>query len=503
MISKKAERLSLAAIIVFSLTMRVWFVFRYQGKWIDSDSAFFYISSVWVQRLGTIAPPQFLYHAGFGLEVFSTFASELTGLSLLTQFQYLLPLMGILPLLAMYVFFKRVLESPTLALVATLLLSLIPDFFFTTTRSTYEKFFYTILPLALFLFLLRTKTPARKPIETSGAFYLLIFGLITFNVFFSLTIIVMLAMVSAAMRLVFKRTDRATRLILQPTAISLIGVLQAAMIFYLYPPAVVVVEQAKNVVDLLTLFLTGAVPGEPTAAYKYVASTWPSPWIFLALDTLLWLTIAGALLTSYRAMKNMRNRDAKVVLLILFFLLGSAGGALSLLTDRLGLFTSNAEVRLVSLVLPFAAPLSVIAWRRITRIKAFTSRRVVAVSVIILLLAFAVAAEVKATNDPILSNARFYYTPDEATAIVWLSGHLPPGAAISSGLQRRAEFVSWLTLSPSVIGRVTFKDYDPALEYQLDSSIIRQQLAYSGIELSTDAAVSLIYTNGGTTVLSP
>jgi hypothetical protein len=38
-VSRRAETLSLAVILVHGVVMRLYFVFRYHGKWIDGDSA--------------------------------------------------------------------------------------------------------------------------------------------------------------------------------------------------------------------------------------------------------------------------------------------------------------------------------------------------------------------------------------------------------------------------------------------------------------------------------
>jgi hypothetical protein len=382
---------------------------------------------------------------------------------MLTLYVFVLPILGSLVTLPIYVMMRKLLRNVSAALLASFFLTIQPDFIFETARSDEVRFALILLSLSVFLLadLLGARPHVRVPTVT--AFYLLLFGLVSDNVFYASFFVV--AVTSGLLvRRVLNRLGRSPS-----TEIGLwwkVGTMAPILVFfvfYLYEPAASFILGTASSFQKVVAFLTGqqvSLEGS-FAGYAYVGQTWSPAYLFFLVSALTWVILP---LSAYRflgdAVRTLRSRklfhSPHVIrthpLLPLLYVGYGCVMVSAVFVDWLGLYTANTELRVLVLFLLFATPLGALVALPLFRNPRL--RNIAVVCVLICLSTF--GAAVKPTNDPSFSNSWWFYTPEEASGVSWLVHNAPGGIPLFGGYGPRLNALKLLLAGPEDYGKVVF-----------------------------------------------
>ncbi|MDI6641736.1 MAG: hypothetical protein QME68_05440, partial [Elusimicrobiota bacterium] len=148
--NKRGSSLALLLICIYALSSHLYFILRYAGRWMEGDTSRMTKFAQVVQDQATIFPTGLIYGNGPGHPTIMVMLSDLSGISVLTLQTYVLPIFGVVIAVLSYIAFLELTDSKKIALLSVFLLSLQPDFLFTTSRGTHEKFTYSMVLLSMF-----------------------------------------------------------------------------------------------------------------------------------------------------------------------------------------------------------------------------------------------------------------------------------------------------------------------------------------------------------------
>jgi hypothetical protein len=336
-----------------------------------------------------------------------------------------------------FVFYRRMLNDPVLAAVATVTLNLQGDYLFTSSRGTHEKMIYTLVFVALLAMALAIARFGflRWRVSLALIYYLAMFAINATNVFFgsTFTITLLLAFLIGVslVRQLFWWPRRQMWLMYVAAASFILTYL---VIFVIYPPARSMVVTAHNLSERLRLLFLSS--SEPPAIYNSVNQAWILPGIWLVLripDLFLVVMAAVGWLLLARHLRNWKSPPAGLTAvgcwwLLIMFPAFSAQNVFALISDITGPAgeINNLQVRLIPLTTFAAAPLSVYALSRLfVWVRSHQQwRRWATAGLVLTIVCFAGIALVKSTSEPLLSNAWMFYSPSEAVGVNWLHDHI-------------------------------------------------------------------------------
>lgn len=425
------ELQSLITILGVSLSFGAYFVLRYGGHWGEVDSVAFAGMIARLPEDGHIIYAG-AYPHGYAYSVWAITLSYFSDLRVGELLRWYTPIIGNL-FLGLFAFanFRRWLGSDRLGLAAASVLFLVPELVFTVSRGNHEKLTVTLTLLAL-LSLLRGFMEIQggnwsRFVAWLGVYYLLAFVLVSLNVFFGSSFIVVstLAVVMAwsLMRIAPRRMKNFRRPVERLTLrVAASWLLVLLVMWYIYPLGgqnlnVLKTALAKLGVLVLSLeplsnpYTTGITDWSSVAVYRTISSF---RWVLLVGSFVSWVTL---LWPTFRNLD--RSALPKMFLLALY---GAAGlqMALAIPIDLIGLEEgANLQVRVYTYFVLFAAPLFVLGLQRLIRRWPFT-RSPVTLAVAF----FAICSLLKATLDPMVSNRWIFYHPAEVEAIQnWATRH--------------------------------------------------------------------------------
>jgi hypothetical protein len=465
----------LALILTYALLVAAFFVVRYGGRWMDTDTPVLSQAIVNVAQSGTLTPPGLTYDMGFGYQSLSVFILKVTGLPVHDLQAKVYPLLAALmtgPLA--FVLFRALTGDPYMAGLATLVLFIQPDFLFVTFRGSHEKMTWALTMLLLYLEFksLRPRPaayfrgasyelasnaltdqgqpPATQLVAYVFLFYLTILALAATNVFFASSFISSIALsfmggygvLFVCRRAIFARLsglclDR-QRLAMYARflgrffyiALSSLIIL-ALVLFYLYPPAQLFIHSLHSLGEKLAVVLGGyAYASNP---YQIVGFGWVSSGVYFALTLVNWLVVLVSLMTW---LSMMLPEDAgepalladpgRFMLWLLYAVLALHVG-IGMVADLSGLLGTNLQLRLFPAYMLVAIPMAVLGLKRLVSSIPISVgvRRVVWALVFLLMVWFSGASLLKVTNEPLLSNYWTFYTDAEAAALAWSRVYLP------------------------------------------------------------------------------
>jgi hypothetical protein len=440
---------ALLGVLIVSLTFGAFFVLRYFGYWSEQDTAVFSRIIADMQEAGSLRSPGGYTH-GFAYPVWASTIAAMAGLSVDQLLQLYTPLIGCLFLgLFGFATFRRLFVSQRTALLATVLLFLTPELFFTMSRGNHEKFTVSLVFLAILCLVngfLEGYQKRRWRVFAAWTIvlYLIAFTLISLNIFFgsifmaSVTLILVLTTLVAGVRPVkgVKLRVIARRLVLVVSCLWLLFVL---MIWYVYPQRGTNSRLIGSAVENISLLLGLAEPASEatlesgaveTAEEEFVASNpysvgstdWANLSIYRLVSLFRWTLLLGSVVTML-SLFIYTLRHLEQVTFPTFFLI-SFYGALAVLmgiaipVDFLNLSAgSNLQVRVYTYFSLLAVPMlayginDVLERFRPTRLKPFVS-----FAVKVALVGFAILSLLKATLDPAISNRWTFYYPAEVQA---------------------------------------------------------------------------------------
>ena len=365
------------------------------------------------------------YPYGFGYQVLTNFAASVSGFTVADWQLFAYPIMGALPALVAYPMFARLLRERLSAILGAFLFMIQPDLLFTTYRSTHEKFTWILMLTVLLLFLIAT---TKRPRSSHAFFrpgamlclYFVMFGLFSFNLFFSNMFLLILALGFILGRL--RPTDHDLMRLSRLAYLWVVGmVLFFSLMLYIYEPALVYLRGVANYGELVLVSLL-SFETHTTPQYTFVAESWPSIYVWMGLTFVTWLVIGVSTLSFGRSfIKRSRPNGRRTLALPQSLYAGASLIVLaSAVADRFVGFSSNLELRLVPVLMIFAAPIAaheLIRWTR--RESQIASRKRVAILLALVVVAVPVSV-LKASVEPSVSNLRIYATPEEVASVNWI-----------------------------------------------------------------------------------
>lgn len=414
--------------LLYALLVSCYFVVRFDGGWIDNDSAVLTLAVRSVLEEQTIRPEGPGYGYGFAYQSIVVFVKHLTGSELQVLLDYYLPFFGPFFLaVTSFAFFRKLSNSYSIASIGTLILLLQPDILFVLLRGSHEKFTLPLIAAILFVNVIsisEVDEPANR-LALVGVSYLIVFSLASTNVFFTTTLLALLflAVIFGVGLYLLRRNMSAGRSKskgLNPYFGLSSSVILIILMFYLYEPAQGLVRSLEGVSAKIALVLGGFE--RSASPYDIISFGWTSPWVYLLLSSPTLLVLAGSFvswITKLRKFSELSNLN-RVVWLLYF-----AGGLqliVAILVDFSGVLGRNLQVRLLPTFLLIAVPviLQNSGWsRRIVRVGApLIALGICATSI------FGVLSLLKATNDPALSNYWSFYSPSEEATLKWADEHI-------------------------------------------------------------------------------
>lgn len=416
-------------ICFYALLSHLYFVFRYSGQWVETDSVFIAkaIKSVFLE--GTLTPSENVYSNGFGYQVIASFIVNITNISIQQYAQYYHPIITASSVFIIYSLFNEFTKDRNIALLSTFLLLLQPDLLFTSSRNTHEGFTYFLIMMAM-LALAKSfsKTNFSVFVPMILIFYLSIFALTSMNSFFAFSFVfaITFAFVAGCLfsnkfsqRVSFKRLSYSS-------SISIIIIFLT--IFYIYPPSntlLTTMDYFYNQAN--TLLLT--VEAQSTPQYDYIYEMWVSPyvwffltlfnWIIAPMSFIMWLMLAH----DFFKQKNQGQFNNSLSLLLMFYAVFSIQLVISIIADRFVGIGSNIELRIFPVLIISAVPLAGMLIFRIVGTNRSFFRKLFIVMFIILIMIFSINSLLKGTNDPLVSYRWMFYSMEEEYSIRWGDTH--------------------------------------------------------------------------------
>ncbi|MEM7334924.1 MAG: hypothetical protein AAF490_22795 [Chloroflexota bacterium] len=443
-IQRPAAQFDILLLLMTVLVLASYAIFRYGGYWGETDTFAFANAIRAIQTSAELTPQGQSYPNGYGFQALSVFMMSFLGITL---DQWLLVvgtfLVGWIVFPA-WLLYRELTASPRGATLATVILFVQAEFLFPVLRGSHEKFTRGLMLFCLFL-LVRSLKTRYEPKRFAGwliAFYLAVFGLITFNSLLAISFIVAtclaLGLNWTAMRFFNrKRTKKADPASQRLTYAALISMGMAFLFtFYIYQPAIHHLDLFQSIWDKVAALLLD-VEESATDPYQVVSLGWINlptyltvsigNWIILLVSAILWVSKTVQWLFT-------DEKPRKISEMILWAFYGAFAfiGALSVLIDFSGAIDGNLQVRSFPSFAMLAAPF-IARWvmsRRATNWHRVTRLGWLAVMVL------AVFATLKATNEPSLSNKWLFYFEPELQAIEFADATLED-TAVWTGYDER------------------------------------------------------------------
>jgi hypothetical protein len=504
-----------------------YMLLRFNGMFASNDIAVYTRVAAAIQQSGSLTT-QPVYGNGFGYSAIVALLSSFTGLPI-TQLQVaILPFLLVVPVLAGYVTFRRILDARR-GLFAAVLMLFHPFFLFSAFRTTHEKFIYTFILLAMFCLYV---TFAARNSATKSRFiltgYLVIPGIVFTNVFFASSFIVSIAIALGCTFLLSLYYRQ--RFSLQRLGYTL-GVSFAFLMFvvlFLYPPARNFIASLGSLSRQSIFLLLGNAPSAiagGTSPYQSVFTGWNSFGLYLVLISFYLVVYPAAGLywigrmRTYLSKDSINREEVPGLFVHLLFLVFGIQLALAVIADQTGLLGANTQLRIfpilgfLAVILATAAAFKLLEtadWddsagrslgtigssdvtgRRLTGLRA----NIVPLLLVVLVVSFGITGVVKATSDPAVSNNWVVATDDERAAIGWSERTLED-EYLWGGYEPRSRYAYLIHHPTSALqNRYDPWEVDIVVQYHKYSNTIEKRAEVVGAPLPPRDGTNRIYTNG-------
>lgn len=451
--TNRTQRMDVLLLMAALLFLALYAILRYGGLWSENDTGAFLGFTKNIIENEQLTPDKGLYANGYGYQSLLVFLYHLTDVDLTILQTFGASLFSIWIVLPAWLLYRELTDSFRGATLATVILLIQPEFLFPLLlRGSHEKFTRGLMLFGLYILLrsLRSKQRTARFASFVLVFYLVIYGITTFNNLFATSYISALAI--ALIFIVASLTkSRWTFIRNQPPALNHVvrRLLSTIMIslcvaflftFYAYSPAQQQIRLLHSVWDkLAALFLEVTKTGSALAnPYGVITGGWIAQPVYLLVSLASWLLLMISiplwLWQSWQLIKGERQFDKPNDLLLwAFYGTFSFFVFLSIIVDLSGAIAGNLQLRMFPSFAMFAAPL--IAKWLIESPRLF-GNRLVRNGVVLGIGVLAILSVFKATNEPLLSNKWLFYASSEIKALDWAEKTLPD-RAIWAGYDER------------------------------------------------------------------
>jgi hypothetical protein len=503
--------------MLYALGIYSYMTLRFLGNWSEVDTSI--ITRVIESSIqsASVLNPEIPYTNGMGYPAMIVFLTTLTGIPSQTLQIYILPMvMAFIPVV-IFIAYRSLINHKGIALLATLMVYLQPDFVWVTWRGSHEKVTWLLVLVLLFL-LSRSFTENKRVgrvLRYMLAFYLCIFSLVTINVFFSSSFIfaLIISFLGAFILFGFRtrfQTGNQTNIV--PHIRRVVYITFSCLIclylfmFHIYPLVTSSLRLFGTLFEQLALILLPVEESSNQAfnAYSYLSVSWLNPMIFLILTLFNWLILGVSLVTwahgipHYLRQPNLKQHDLPRLFLWLLYPGFAVQLAFAVIADLVRLFSGNLQVRLFTPLMLIAIPIAAIGFFEFyNRISKRLWRNAFTAMLVPIVIWFGIAALLKATNEPLLSNKWLFTTTAEREAVHWSSKHLHDATIWLSYDERVLVNAEMMTPDKTLSG-IRFDAFIPEYNtrYYLISEIERLRLArWLAPELDLDTE-NIVYDNG-------
>ena len=502
----------LLSLVAFAFLLAGYWVVRSGGHWADNDSSFMATAIRTVAADGRIAPiATQVYANGYGYQVLSAGALGFTGLDVATLQQYVYPLLSAFVVVPAWLAYRELLGSTRMATVATVLLFVVPGFLFSILRGSHERLDRTFIFVMLWL-IVRAQGRAHTPRQSAVHAVLIVtmtYALVATNDLFALATLaaIGLAVVGAWILTRGRSPARGTlgEVVRQLRWVTLAG-LAAAVVFmlFIYEPAGHSLRQLLEIPNgILSAVVTGptdgagagpAAPAPTVDPYAGIATRWIHPAVYVALSAgeylLLGASAVAWLVQGWTLLRRSESGSFGIWLLWLLYAAFALQLAAAVVSDRSGAVATNLQYRSFTILAAVATPI-VALW--LARIGAGGWPRPLVRGAVAL---FVVAALLKSTNEPTLSNNWTFYTTAELRALQWADSH-QRNTLTWVGIDERLSAAYGVSVGRTQnANRWAFAQVAPTARGLLISDVIRLQTARSGVPLPPTGPHNRVYDNG-------
>lgn len=513
--SPRSPSLALMLLVLLALWVPSYLLIRYEGRWIEHDTAQFIDTSLAVQHDGRLLPDGHRYPHGYGTQTIATFVSNVTGVPIQQLFTVVFPFLTPIIAISVYALYSQVLGDRRVAVLAALLFMLLPDVTFVLMRGSHEKFSLLCTAIAVLLMAkgLSLLTSGARSLATYSSlvilFYMIVFALLALNHFFAsvfifglITSLLIGWLIRSREQL---RTPALSRHISQLNyAVSTGIVLLFTSMIYLYPPAQELIRLLPDTYNrIATLFLEVEVSANP---YNPITTGWRNFPTYLAVNALTWillpLALVGWLRQAWLIFVRKEPQRPQLLLLWLFCLGFGLQAVLSIVADLSGTLGLNLQLRLFSKFALVAAPFAALFLIEMSDKVRYSSwaGSLVRVVVTAALAWFAVAAVFKGMLEPAISNKWIFYTEREQAILLWIdsnASYLDIWADYDERLREAALIVN-AEQSPGSTNNIWAGQFNdgPTRSYAILSDAIRKHSAALRQPLPDVQEWQVLYDNG-------
>lgn len=491
----------LILVYLYVLFSHIYFICRYSGRWGDWDSSFMVKAFQAVYEEATILPTTVIYENGFGSQVIASFIVNISNITIQEYSLIIHPIITTVYVFIAYSLFFQLTGKHNISVVSTLLISLQPEFFWTSARNTHEGFTYLMVLIAIFS-LTKSISMNKETTQRYSAyvviFYTSIMCMISLNSFFASSFIITM-MISFIVLYIMSKKIKTTfylkRFIYMPTTCI---VLIFTYMFYIYAPAENFFIYSVTFMDKIAS-LFNVVDAQSTPQYEYIYKMWVSPYIWFLLTLFNWIIAFFSFIMFLKMSRDLaatRKRiEPKSALLLSYYFSYSLLLVIYIFADRFGEYASNMELRIFPLLMIFAVPLASILFFKVLNTNKLSIKRKKAIQIFILIFIVASAGNslIKGTSDPIVSNKWIYYSEHEEYGIKWVATNLY-GKSINAELDERLLSVFYVHTELSSYRTVSFTDFDNS-QYYFYSDVFHKRAERLNYPIPITKEADLIYNN--------
>jgi hypothetical protein len=445
-----SHRLVIIVILVYGLLTAGYYVVRYAGQWMDSDTAVLTQAIAQIDRTNSLVRGTDVYNAGYAYQAISYMAVKITGLSV-DQLQLLVyPFIAACLILVAFALYYELTGNLIVGALSALLLFLQPDFLFVIFRGSHEKITWISTMMAIYVFAksLSAAHDIRRFIIYVGFFYLFIYGLISSNAFMGSSFIITIEIVLAASLILQFFLRKFSNQIHIPSIPRLVYINALAMIlwfliiFYFYPPASQFLYSLKSVAERSISVGLGEQP--IIDPYATVARGWINSYAYLGIAvptfTLAGISFLAWIRNGFQIIRKqsvfLRPQSALLWLLYAGF---GVQLAISIILDLSGSLGGNFQLRIFPPMLLFAAPLTAQLVVNLWKSAKNNKRKLLAIGLSIFLFWASASSLLKSTNEPWLSNYWTFWYQNENAAAQWVDENLDNNSVWLGRISPRAK----------------------------------------------------------------
>lgn len=417
-------------ILLFGMLLVGYFVFRYDGNWIDNDTVIISRQIEIVDKENTPIPSTHAYKLGYGYQVFVYYLSEFIDMSIIDTQTYIMPFIGVFLLIpSIIVFYFTITKDWIVSLIGTLMVLIQPTFIYTIMRGSHAKLDWPLLMIAIVLLVESAKMKNNKGWYVVF-FYFVIFAKVAINVFFTSSFIIALAIgltFGFVLVIISRAEEKFNQNIERQMYVSLTSfVLILVFVLFIYEPARFAIRLLSSLVETMSLFFLNFE--FQTNPYSYIGLAWTSQEVYFLMSSYLWLIILFSIIEWLVRGKSILKAGNKLNVWENFDWFLYTGFAFQIgitiimdLTKAMGY--TNMQVRAIPGFVVFAI---ILLARRVVHIvskiqnTSKSLRNILFVVFSLVFLVFTVFSLFSVTFEPTFSNRFTLYEHMEIKAVDWM-----------------------------------------------------------------------------------